>query len=193
MSVVEERLWEQFGTVFDSFAISQEFAGQIAAALNAVQERSLAALKKEMQDFKDQVAAAEREEDQAYDDLRKRILDEVQYRCNIERIRSQKHFYTTRLQLANEAIIKETATETARSILELATNAKSLWLSRGDEDKKGLLKQVLSNQVLDGTTVKYDLKKPFAMLAEIKGKTVEWDWEDSNLRPRAYQARALTT
>ena len=30
------------------------------------------------------------------------------------------------------------------------------------------------------------------MLAEIQGKPIEWDWEDSNLRPRAYQARALS-
>lgn len=53
------------------------------------------------------------------------------------------------------------------------------------EEKKKVLDMILSNPVLDGINIQYDLKKPFAILKEMKGND-EWRTRvDSNHRPTA--------
>ncbi len=50
-------------------------------------------------------------------------------------------------------------------------------------ERHGLLNEVVSNPVLDGPTLRFDLKKPFAVLVKMKGKE-EWRTRsDSNARP----------
>ena len=73
--------------------------------------------------------------------------------------------------------------ESANSILELAKNAKSLWKMQSISERKNLLDMVLSNPVLNGLNVEFNLRKPFDVLVEMKGNT-EWRTrQDSNLRP----------
>ena len=62
---------------------------------------------------------------------------------------------------------------TAKRILELASRAKSLWNSRNAHEKRELLNKLLSNPTWDDTSADYDLKKPFAVLAKIRGED-EW-------------------
>jgi hypothetical protein len=70
-------------------------------------------------------------------------------------------------------MISDTAVETAHSIIELCKGAKSKWVSANPQERKALLEFVLSNPVLDGVTLRYDLRKPFSLLAEMK-KNPEW-------------------
>jgi hypothetical protein len=69
---------------------------------------------------------------------------------------------------------------TADRCFELAKQARTLWNQRTPSERRQLLEMVLSNQQLDGATVRYEMKKPFAILAEMtKGP----DWRahcDSN-------------
>lgn len=58
--------------------------------------------------------------------------------------------------------------ENARTILELAMNAKSLWKERSPQERLEFLKLILSNPTWDGVSVGYELKKPFALLREMK-------------------------
>jgi hypothetical protein len=60
--------------------------------------------------------------------------------------------------------------ETAKTVLELATSAKSLWISRSAYERREFLNKVLSNPILDGLTVRYELKKPFAVLLKMNEK-----------------------
>ena len=74
-------------------------------------------------------------------------------------------------------------TSESRRLFELAKQARTLWNQRTPTERRQLLEMVLSNPRLDGVTVRYDMKKPFAILSEMtKGN----DWRarsDSNARP----------
>ena len=58
--------------------------------------------------------------------------------------------------------------ESVKSILELATSAKSLWIRKSAQERKDCLNMILSNPVLEGVNVRYELKKPFAVLANFR-------------------------
>ncbi len=75
--------------------------------------------------------------------------------------------YTEQLEKA-QLSINGGYLKSAKEIIELATNAKSLWMSRTAQEKRDFLGHVLSNQVLDGATVRYELEKPFSTLAEMR-------------------------
>jgi hypothetical protein len=60
--------------------------------------------------------------------------------------------------------------------LELARDIKSNWKEATPSDRVVLLKNVSSNFLLDGLNVRYDLKKSFAILSEIKLKEVSKKW-----------------
>ncbi len=88
--------------------------------------------------------------------------------------------------------LTDTVTETAQSILELATNAKSLWLSKNPQERMLDLNDVLSNPRLDGKTVRYEMRKPFAVLAKMAKSEDWWALLDLNQRPEDYESPALT-
>lgn len=67
---------------------------------------------------------------------------------------------------------------------ELAKDMESNWKEATRSDRVVILKNVSSNFFLDGLNVRYDLKKPFAILSEIKLKGGSKKWcpgEDLNL------------
>lgn len=55
--------------------------------------------------------------------------------------------------------------ETAKSILELAKNATSLWKSMEVEERKEMLNELLSNPVLNAVNIEYKTKRPFEILS----------------------------
>ncbi len=63
--------------------------------------------------------------------------------------------------------------ETAKSVFELAINAKSLWKVMTPEERRELLEKVVLNPVLIDGNVRFDLQKPFELLAEFK-KNQDW-------------------
>ena len=62
---------------------------------------------------------------------------------------------------------------TGKLLLELATSAKSLWKGRSPEERRAYLDKVLSNPILNGVTIEFELKKPFAVLVQMT-ENVEW-------------------
>jgi hypothetical protein len=82
---------------------------------------------------------------------------------------------------------------TAQRILEIAKNARILWESRSQEERRDLLAELVIEPQLAGDTVRYSLKKPFAALADLR-EAKEWRaLQDSNLRPSASKADALSS
>jgi len=65
---------------------------------------------------------------------------------------------------------------TAQRTLELAKSAAELWVSRSGAEKRALLEMMVSNPTLTGRKVAYELKKPFAVLAEIRRKGWAPQW-----------------
>jgi hypothetical protein len=143
------------------------------------QHKAIAATKREAASYNDALKELEDKEDEAYRDYKKGVLDEKGYRRQIERVRSDRRYYSRQLEDANVAI-NNACMENAKTVIELATNAKSLWLSRSVRERREFLSDILSNQVLEGATVRFKIKKPFDTLARMKGN---FNWRlhgDSN-------------
>ena len=77
-------------------------------------------------------------------------------------------YYTSLIEKCSDTII-ESQNRTTQKIIELATNAESLWNMRSTVEKVLFLKKVVSNPVLEGPTIRYDLQKPFAVIAQMSG------------------------
>ena len=131
------------------------------------------------QDHQAALDKLEQLEDRIYDDYRNGILDEAGHRKQIQRVREDRRHYTQLLRDSNLAI-SDAWKVSAQRVIELATNAKSLWNQGSPQERMDYLKKVCSNPMLDMTNLRYDLKKPFVTIAEMKENK---DWRphgDSN-------------
>ncbi len=81
--------------------------------------------------------------------------------------------------------INDVRDETSKTILELATNADSLWNLMSAPEKRVFLSKLLSNQVLDGVNVRYELIKPLRTLSEMTSDS-NWrrEWDSNPRAPR---------
>lgn len=72
--------------------------------------------------------------------------------------------------------------------LELAKDAELNWKMATPSERLVLLKNVHSNFLLDGLTVRYDLKKVFGILAQIKLNGVSKKWcAKGDLNPHTFR------
>ena len=109
-------------------------------------------------------------------------IDDAAYKRKRDRIREQRAELAQKLEQASERL-DDAHMETVRSTLELAKRAKLQWATRSALEKWRFLELVVSNPRLDGESVRYDLRKPFALLAEMNGFSSWRTRHDSNMRP----------
>ena len=191
--ISEEKIWAQFEPAVDSLALSEDFAKDIADALNETHEKQKQAIRMQMEGFRKALRELEGKEDQFYQHLSNGVLNEAGYKRQIERVRLEREDYTRQIENLNLSISDE-GMISAKKVLELAINAKSLWKSMERPQRLEYLKKVCSNQTLDGLTVRYELQKPFARLAAWK-ESDEWRRvrdSKSSARPSAEGLRLTT-
>lgn len=179
MNVREEILWEQFETAVDEISITEDLAAKISEALNRTHQKACEAVKREIAGYSSALDQLDGKKDRLVDLRVSGELDESEFRHQSQRIKDERHQITALLGKAQLAI-NGAYLKTAQDILELATRAKSLWIQRSPQERKMFLERILSNPVLDGPIVRYDLKKPFAVLARMRR---DEDWRpqgDSN-------------
>jgi site-specific DNA recombinase len=182
--VTEAELMVQFQRVVEEINLSEPRAKQIAAALNDIEKQAQAAHVREAASFQRDLEQLEGREDSLYDDLKAGILDDDAYKRQLERVREDRRRIADMLTRA-QAGITDSCLITARQLIELATRAKTLWESQTPRERRALLDDVISNPVLDGRSVRYDLKKPYRLISEM-GKSEEWRARmDSNHLPPA--------
>lgn len=169
MYSTEEKILRQFEGAVEAIALTDDLASKIAQAMREIKEKAHSKTKKEMEAYKIALVDLEQSEDRLYDDHIKGLIGVEMYQRRIARIREQRHEFTEMMDQARNKI-EGVVYETAESLIELAKNAKSLVLSGSTNEYVKFLKTICSNQVLDGSTVRYDLKKPFAILAQMSGK-----------------------
>jgi hypothetical protein len=167
MYASEEAIWQQFEGAVGAFSLTPEMADEIAEALNATERKAIAANRREAETFDKILRAVDSAEDQAYSDFRTGVLDDEGYRRQVQRLRDERFEVSSQLARANMAITGA-AVKTAKDVFELATNANLLWKKQGRLERLALLRKVCSNQVLDGQILRYDLRKPFLILSEMK-------------------------
>lgn len=172
ITVTEENLWGQFGRALDAITITEALAQAVANELNRTHQQVRVQRKKEAGDYRLALTALEVREDELYRDLKAGVLDDAFYRRQLQAVRRERREYTEALEAANSAL-DDAYLETAKSILELAKEAKSLWLSRTPLERRGLLETILQNRALDGLTVRYEFRKPFEALVKMRERG---DW-----------------
>lgn len=172
MYAKEEDMWEQFRRVVEKVEISPKLAKQITDALNETHEKACATTRKQMEVYRESLKVLEAKEDKAYDAFQEEVIDKDQYRRQVQRIREDRAHLIDLLEKA-QLNLNGAYKETVETTLELATNAKSLWNSGSAWERRDFLNRVLSNQVLNGLTVEFDLKKPFQALMRMR-QSEEW-------------------
>ncbi len=168
----EEDIFTQFSEALDAIQVNEKMAAQIAEELNASHGQARKMGQQEAAQGGRALADLDRREDDLYGDLKRGLIDEVAYRRQREHLKAEKERLERQLTAAKEDFGRDYLI-TARMTLELATKAKSLWISRNGHEKRELLEKLLSNPTLSGKTLRYDLKKPFSVLAEMREKN-EW-------------------
>jgi site-specific DNA recombinase len=171
----EAELFEQFKPVFKALAMDKNFAEQIKSAMDELKAKHLEANQKKHSEFRNALGELDKEQDNAYADMKKGVIDEKQYQRLNLKIKENRSYYLDLIEQCSHSIIESHGRKTEK-IIELAMNAESLWNSRNAAEKVAMLKRVVSNPVLDGINIRFDLQKPFAVIAKMNG--------NENWRPR---------
>lgn len=185
----ETKIIDKFGDAVDQITVTGDLAKDIAEALNRTHQKVKAARRREIEGYKVALKNLEGKEDECYQDLKLGILDDAGYQRQLARVRKERERFTDLMAQAQEEI-DDAYLVTAKKILELAKNAKSLWLSRTLEERRDFLEKLLSNRVLDAPSVRYELKKPFRVLSEMVQKSQWRPQGDSN--PCCRRERAVS-
>lgn len=162
----EAVILSRFEPVIDSITLTEAQAKEITDALNSAHHKAQDAKRRQMEGFRAGLKELENGEDELYVDLKRGVLDDEGYKRQLARVRSERLRFTGLLEQAQQAI-DGAYLKTAQGTLELATRVKSLWVSRSAEERRAVLEKLLSNPLLDATTVRYDLKKPYRAIVKM--------------------------
>lgn len=170
--VSEEKIWDQLSVVVDRVFLKNERASEISEALNKLNEKVKEAVRRDIQNFQVAVDKLDDKRDKMFDLFTGGSIDQEEYKRQSERLKIERRYYTQLLE-QSQCSISDAWKVTAQKVFELATNAKSLWNQGSVEQRLELLKTLCSNPVLNGSSVQYELRKPFGTIAEISQKS---DW-----------------
>lgn len=173
MYVAEESLWEQFSAVIDQIQISKELAEKISGRLNEVHVQAQAKVSERLRSYEEVLRGIDGRKDQAYDLFVNGTLDSEMYQRQIQRLRTEREQLVAEMEKAKRSTVGA-AREIAEGTLELATSVKTLWNSRSPWERREFLEKVLSNQRLRGSTVEFDLRKPFQVVSQMQRNSKWW-------------------
>ncbi len=176
----EDNITEQIGDVFKRLQVPDYVSQQIVDALRITHESKI--------DFRDKQYNQLTQEHEIYtkrlekiylDRLDGRITDD-EYDKFYQSFREQVAEIDTRLGMLQEA--EDNYYITAKYLLELANRAYDLFKSSEVEERRQLLKLVLSNLRVEGKTVRYEAIKPFDTIINYADDQLWLPREDSNLQ-----------
>ncbi len=155
----EEDITNQIGNVFKNMRVPEWVIEQIVDALRTTHESKI--------DFREKQYSKLSEEHEMYSKrLEKLYLDRLDGRITdneydkfYQSFREQIADIDTRLSMLQEA--DDNYYITAKYLLELANKAYELFVSSEVEERRQLIKLVLSNLRVEGKIVRYDAQKPF--------------------------------
>ena len=184
VNVSEDSILEQLGGALDAIRITEDLATAIADALSETHRKAQVAKAVDADRYRANIVALDEKENRLYDRLDTGEIDSDTYRQQRERVRAERDAMFNKLRV-NDVEVDGAYLVTAKRVLELAKNAKVLWESRSSEERRDLLAKLLQNPVLDGKSVRYDLRKPFRILSEMRQGEKWRGGRDSNPRPPA--------
>lgn len=183
--VSEEKIWGQLEAVVQAVTIKEERALQISDALNELNEKVKDAVRRDIQNYQIALDKLDEKRDRVVDLLVSKSIDQEEYQRQSTKLKDERRYYTE-LLAQSQCSISDAWKVTAQKVFELAMNAKSLWNQGSVDQRVALLKSLCSNPTLDGVSVQYELKKPFATVAQMGEKN---DWRSPKLFCRTHSYR----
>jgi DNA invertase Pin-like site-specific DNA recombinase len=182
--VSEESLWEQFGKAVDTLMVTEELAKAVADELNKSDHKLIDETRREIKSLEESLRGLEANNNRIFDLYLGGKIDDQEYKIQKARIRDQKSQVVREIDTLKARTDKKSQVS-AKTIFELCNEAKTLWKDKAPVEKRNFLKRILSNQKLEGQTLRYNLKKPFAVLVEMQNSLDWWAFTDSNCGPLA--------
>jgi site-specific DNA recombinase len=185
----EPEMAEKLGVILEGIQIPDHVLVGLQKSLACDQEQAQNVITAQRNALQPRLSAVRRRIDQAYQDkLDGKIPEEFWERKMAEWTREERSIQDALARLdqpTNDRLL------TAQRTLELANKAYSLYLARNPGEQAQLLRMVLLNCAIDGTTVQPTYRKPFDLIFE-RARNQEWSGRaDLNCRPLAPQASAL--
>ncbi len=150
----------------DAIHITDLLAKQVSDGLNATHKDVQDQRRREGAQFERSLRDLDVKESKLVDEMFDGGLSRDVAKRQLERIQEERLRLTRQVQAASAAL-DDRYLKTAADVLELAKSARSLWESRTPAEKRLLFEKLVTNPMLDGVTVRYDLKKPFAILSRM--------------------------
>ncbi len=177
----EETITEQFGSFFKRLQMPKEIADQIATTLAEVHKGKMEFQTRQFDELTKEQRMLTKMMDNLYLDKLKGSITDSEHAKFSEKFKDQ--LLEVELSLAR---LKDADTNyfiNAKYILDLTNRSYDLFVSSEVEEKRQLIKLLLSNVRLNGKNIDYDVQKPFDLMLECSDRQ---DWcarMDSNHRP----------
>ena len=188
--VREEEITRQLEVVFQNMKIPNDILEQIAATLNTVHQNKVEFhdqhFDKLMQEHKEIIKML----DNLYMDKLKMRITESDYDRFYTSLRDKLE--TVNIQLSKLQEVEDNYYITAKYILDLSIRAYDLFKSSEVEEKRQLIKLILSNLRLSGKNLVFNAAKPFDLILDCTDRQVWRARQDSNLRPTDSKSGALS-
>ena len=186
----EEELGDRLGQILRDIRIPDAVLGQLETSLLNDKGREEAIRRQQKERSEQRLAVVRNRLDHAYQDkLDGKITDEFWERKAAEWQLEERQVLGALREV--DAAKPERLLDAMR-ILELANKAYFLYVKQPPQEKAKLLRMVLSNCAIDAASIYPTYRKPFDLIFQ-RTKNEEWcGWGDSNSRPRASEARALS-
>lgn len=158
----EEEITEQVGRVFKQMQIPQEILESITETLKEVHEGKVEFHNKILKELTKEQKTTTEMIDNLYMDKLKGSITESQYDKFYKALRDKLTQITIKLDQLQEA--DDNYFITTKYVLDVTNRAYDLFLSSEVEEKRQLIKLVLSNLRIEDENVFYDVQKPFDLI-----------------------------
>ncbi len=176
----EETITKRLGEVFKRLQMPPEIVSEITSTLDEVQKTKTEFYDKHLNELKRKQKENNTMLDNLYLDKLKRRITEEQYDKFYTTLREEGEDIAIRLEQLQEA--DDNFRITAKYVLDLSNRAHDLFINSGFEEKRQLIKLVLSNLRMEGENIVYDVQKHFDVIIK-NGDDMLWlGRKDSNLR-----------
>jgi site-specific DNA recombinase len=173
----EEKITEQLGHVFKNMQMPKNILQQIVDTLNSVHKDKIEFHNKHFDQLTSGYKALTKKMDNMYEDKLEGKISEDQYDRFYQKFRDEKNDISLRLEKLQDA--EDNYYITAKHVLDLSSRAYELFLSSEMEERRQLLKLVLSNLRIEDEKVLCDVQAPFDLILNCHDRK---SWRESRIR-----------
>jgi site-specific DNA recombinase len=189
--VPEHKITEQLQVLFQSISIPEYAYSQVSQALRQSHEEKKQLHSETSVQLDAEILKYTNRLEKIYDDYLDDKISETLYKRKFDEFNKTKKSLQNKRE--NIEQVQEDYYGTVTHLLKLSKNAPQLFDKANYEQKRSLINLVLSNLTLKGEQLLWEIQKPFDTIAFCNQNGNWYAWQDSNLRPSAPQADALSS